>query len=275
MVRAQGGTAEKMTGVSGEQGSDFFDAGGTAFVFAGDGGRAHGNFRAAEKHRAGQGNAAGEMDLGGAGGGDEGGGVFRGDAAAGEDLDPAGSLPDEPGQRGGSAWGIGLAATGEHAAETETDQGFEGLGEVAGDIEGPVENGRQRVAGGEQLAAGAFIDVSPGIKAAEDDGIGPAIAGGGDIVRHGAEFGGGVEEIAAAGADHHDDPAGEDPSCFAEGAGGGGEATFGEGGAEFDAVGSGAGGGLDGIERIEADFDNHDRAMAGLRLAVGGASVGA
>jgi hypothetical protein len=40
-------------------------------------------------------------------------------------------------------------------------------------------------------------------------------------------------------------------------------------------VRSGAGGGLDGIERIEADFDNHDRAMAGLRLAVGGASVGA
>lgn len=122
-------------------------------------------------------------------------------------------------------------------------------------IEGAVEGDVEVMGGVEEEGGAFFIDGGIGVEAAEDDAIGTVVAGLLDVGLHELDFFGGVEEIAAAGADHDHDFSGKDAAGVGEEGDAGRESAFGEGSAEFDAVDVGSGAMLNRVEAINADFD--------------------
>ncbi len=120
-----------------------------------------------------------------------------------------------------------------------------------------MEDGGEALAGFEQCFDRGEVERAVGREAAEDDGIRTEVAGEFDVGAHGEDFLRPIDEVAAARADHEGDLAGEEGACLGQDARAGGEASFGERGTEFDAVGTGFGAGEDGVEGIDADFKDH------------------
>src|SRR5690606_6918220 len=129
------------------------------------------------------------------------------------------------------------------------------------------------VAGIEQCFDPDEIERSIRSKTAEDDSIGPEVAGELDISAHRGDFLRPIDEVAAARADHHGDLAGEQCTSLNERAGTWREAALGKRGTEFNSVGTRLGAGENGIEGIDADFEGHGQSVNAIYLRDQGSAI--
>ena len=183
--------------------------------------------------------------------------VRRIHAAAGHDLDAARSPHDERAEVA-DAFGRRIAAAGsQDAGASGADDLLQRIGKVARHVERPVEGGLHRPGFGHEGRRTRRIDPSVGRQQAEDHAVGAAFAGEAHLFEHLPEFGVVIEEISAAGTDHHTELQAFDAAHHTDGRGRRGRAALVGRGAEFDARDTRTAGGLARFNGIGTKFGRH------------------
>jgi hypothetical protein len=200
--------------------------------------------------------AGGRMEFGSAGGASEIGEFSAADAGTGHDRDASicsGQKLGDVGSAFDSRWAV---PGGEYARATVTDDFFEGLSRIRGEVEGAMESGFHWARGGDEFRGARAIDVVFGVEEAEDDAIDLKFAAEFDVTFHGREFCVGVNEITATWADHDEERDVQEFACGLDDSGARGDASDRGVGTEFDAVGSGGLCGESVGEGVGADLDD-------------------
>ena len=183
--------------------------------------------------------------------------VRRIHAATGHDLDAARSPHDERAEVA-DAFGRRIAAAGgQDAGASGADDLLQRIGKVARHVERPVEGGLHRPGFGHEGRRTRRIDPSVGRQQTEDHAVGAAFAGEAHLFEHLPEFGVVIEEIPAAGTDHHTELQAFDAARHADGRGRRGRAALVGRGAEFDAGDTRTAGGLARFNGIGTKFGRH------------------
>ncbi len=202
-----------------------------------------------------EGGAEAGVEFVGAGDADDFGEVGSVYAASGDDVHPVVGQANETRENGGPLGGGGFTAGGENAGGASLDDGFEGSVEVGRFVEGAMEGDGKRAGDFNEFARVLDVDRVVAVKNAEDDAVHFAEFGEVDVAAHLGEFGAGVDETAAARANHGED--GNFGGCagFAHEFGAWRDAADGKVGAEFDSVCAAAFGGDGGGERFDGNFE--------------------